>query len=149
MKKWLAALVIGIMAVVLAVIGTLYILNINKLEDTRSQVAELQEELNTVRDPAHFASLEALQDWLNTDDTNVAYASSRAVERAYILQVRALRYGYILPAYHEIDESVLYFYNMAYISGKLYRVSPSNDTISQISEIKSIEPIASHPLPLE
>jgi septal ring factor EnvC (AmiA/AmiB activator) len=57
----------------------------------------LTTELKTVKSPRHFATLQEFTDWVRADDTNIVYANITAEERSYILQVRAIRDGYLFP----------------------------------------------------
>ncbi len=60
----------------------------------------LSAELAKVKYPRHFQTLGELTDWLRADDTdtNAKYASETVTNRAFILQVRAVMDGYLLPA---------------------------------------------------
>jgi hypothetical protein len=114
-----------------------------------AQVATLSEELQTVKDPRHFTSLQELISWLAQDDTDTAYAGRTATELVLILQVRALRDGYLLPANMEDvdgDYNVDIVGNIAYIGGNGYVVVPGTDDV--VEWFRNIPPIPSHPLPL-
>jgi len=108
----------------------------------------LATDLKTVQDPRHFSSLSELVDWLDADDTDTAYADADIDERAFILQVRALRDGYLLPAviyWDEVNNDGNYYYNIAVIGDKVYGVlSGYDDTWTDTYT----DPIPSHPLPL-
>lgn len=110
--------------------------------------SSLSEELRMVKDPKHFASLQELVDWVDQDDTDTAYASKSLTEKAFILQVRALRDGYLLPAHFantDYDYYVEYAGNLAYIGDKIYHVDPASDDIFLWGYVN---PVPSHPLPL-
>ncbi len=112
------------------------------LADAEAQVATLSEELQTVKDPRHFTSLQELEAWLVQDDTDTAYPFISTAELAFILQVRALRDGYLLPADVYPDG---FGYNWAYIGSDIYVIFPEDDSIIWWD---IMEPVPSHPLPL-
>ena len=119
-----------------------------ELADAEAQVATLAEELQTVKDPRHFASLQELEAWLAQDDTDTAYPFAGPFEQAFILQVRALRDGYLLPVYFEdldYDFLVEMSGNFAYIGDEIYYVDPAVDFIVLWA---FVDAIPSHPLPL-
>ena len=105
----------------------------------------LTAELKKIKDPRHFSSVTELKDWLQKDDTNTKYASMEAVQRSFILQIRALRDGFLLPASFYYYNNVLYVINMSTIGNELYSVSSYNDTILLWDHVNA-QP--SHPEPL-
>ncbi len=112
----------------------------------------LSEELEKVKDPRHFETLAELQAWLAQDDTNtrVRWQSMPPNELVYVLQVRALRDGYILPAWFEdfdFDGVVDYVGNLAYIGEEIYYVWVDDD--STVAFAQMVPPIPPHPLPEE
>jgi hypothetical protein len=111
--------------------------------------ATLTEELEKVTDPRHFSTLSELVDWLDQDATDVLYGYEDLYELAFILQVSALRDGFILPAcFEDLDSD--YFIdnigNIAYIGDEIYMVWPEDDTVFVWAYVP---PIPSHPLPLD
>ncbi len=115
------------------------------LSTAQSTNSSLTATVKKVTDPKHFTSATELKDWLQKDDTNTKYATSGAAQRAFILQVRALRDGYLLPTgYYETSSGVI-FYNLAIIEGTCYVVLAANDSI--YADV-SIQPLPSHPEPL-
>lgn len=109
----------------------------------------LTDELKSIKDPGHFTSLSELVDWLDQDDTDWAYPSANSEELIFILQVNALRDGYILPAYFadpDDDYYVEYIGNLAYIGDEIYYVWAGDDTVFTWAYVT---PIPSHPLPLD
>ncbi len=119
-----------------------------ELADAEAQVATLAEELAKVKDPRHFTSLQELEAWLVQDDTDTAYPFAGPFEQAFILQVRALRDGYLLPAYFEdinYDFLVELSGNFAYIGDEIYYVDPAFDFVFLWA---FVDAIPSHPLPL-
>lgn len=133
--------------------------NINQLQADISQMQiELNQayedlddaisELSTIRSPRHFTSLSELQTWLANDDTDTRYSSETALNRAYILQVKALRDGYILPvSIHYPGDHTFYSYNTAFVNGNIYIVSSYNDSYYFYVN-PDIDP-PPYPLPLE
>lgn len=118
------------------------------LADAEAQVATLSEELQTVKDPRHFTSLQEMEAWLAQDDTDTAYPFAGLFEQAFILQVRALRDGYLLPAYFEdrdYDLLVELIGNFAYIGDEIYYIDPADDFVTLWA---FVDTIPSHPLPL-
>jgi predicted nucleic acid-binding Zn-ribbon protein len=119
------------------------------LTAAESQVSTLSEELGIVKDPRHFNSLTELRNWLEQDNTDTAYADESIYNYIYILQVRALRDGYLLPAHLE-DFDFDYVFdvagNLAHIGDGIYIVWPFEDTYDLW--FFAID-IPSHPLPLD
>jgi hypothetical protein len=122
----------------------------------------LSEELKKVKDPRHFESLEELEEWLSKDDTDKKYAEQlkdlsvarskfatlRArYEGAFVLQVKALRDGYILRAIVTEHQGEIRASNEAFIGDYIYSVSPIRDSVVLLGRLKW--PPSSHPLPLE
>jgi len=109
----------------------------------------LTDELRSIQDPRHFASLPELVDWLDQDDTDIIYAHKSLEELAFILQVAALRDGFLLPACFEDwegDYLVDNVGNLAYIGDEIFMVWPEDDTVFAWAYVA---PIPSHPLPLD
>jgi len=91
----------------------------------------LTNNLNAIRSPRHFNSLQELTQWLAADDTNTnpAYSSLRGLEKAYVLQVKAARDGYIISAYADWDSQYIYYGNTAVAGGVLYAIDPMTDAV--------------------
>ena len=106
----------------------------------------LTEELNTIKDPRHFNSLQELETWLENDDTNTAYSSLSAQAKAYVLQVKALRDGFILSACIDWDSKYIYSWNVAIVGDTVYSVNAATDKISAGPSFSDALPL--HPLPL-
>ena len=105
--------------------------------------SSLTADLKKVRSPRHFSSLQELTDWITKDDTNTKYASERPSQIGFILQVRALRDGYLLPVALYVEGTTIWVGNRAVIGDGLYAVSPSSDSITKIS---TTQPLPSQPL---
>jgi TolA-binding protein len=90
--------------------------------------------LTKVENPRHFNSVQELTDWLAKDDTNTnpAYSSLSTAAKAYVLQVKALRSGYLLPAFLVLDSTGTYILaaNLAVVGANIYLVDPSSDATS-------------------
>ncbi|MCL0090660.1 hypothetical protein M1O13_01480 [Dehalococcoidia bacterium] len=121
-----------------------------KIEDLQADLSTqrninlaLSEELKTVTYPRHFESLAELVDWLQEDDTDTKYEDKSGAQKAYILQVRALRDGYLLPAMVYEDGLGA---NLAVIEDELWLVNPVDD---HFEFGWYIEPLPSHPLCLD
>ncbi|RJO60970.1 MAG: hypothetical protein C4542_07505 [Dehalococcoidia bacterium] len=104
--------------------------------------------LKQVQDPRHFNTLAELQTWLAKDDTNTnpAYTASSSYAKAFILQVKALRDGYLLPACLDWDATYIYSWNAAVVGGVAVSVNASTDVITTGPTFGSPPP--SHPLPM-
>jgi peptidoglycan hydrolase CwlO-like protein len=109
-----------------------------------SQAASLKK----VQDPRHFDTLAELTAWLANDDTNTnpAYASLSSYSKAFILQVKALRDGYLLPACLDWDANYIYTWNVALVGGTIYSIDPSTDVLTKGPAFSNPPP--SHPLPM-
>lgn len=118
----------------------------NALEAQQDVNSALAEEMKTVRDPAHFESLAKLTDWLYQDDTDEIYGHEDPLIVACILQVRALRDGYLLPVDIDVVDGNNYISNCVVIGDSIYWVDAASDDIDWANYV---EPIPSHPLPLE
>ncbi len=122
--------------------------NLNKanadLAAAQAANVSLTNNLNTIRSPRHFNSQQELTQWLAADDTNTnpAYSSLRGLEKAYVLQVKALRDGYIIAAYADWDNQYIYYGATAIAGGVLYSVDPVTDTvITGPSFLTSLRPL--------
>jgi|TARA_Y100000294_G_C8522159_1_gene323353 hypothetical protein len=116
-------------------------------------ISRLSDELNFVKDPRNFKSLEELEDWLAEDDTdsNLRYDEIPSTEIAFILQIKALRSGYLLPAWFEdfdMDGALDYVGNLAYIGTEIYYIWAEDDIIF-LMITTDVPLIADHPLPLD
>ena len=88
-------------------------------------------DLKKVSSPRHFYSIEELRDWLARDDTNTnpAYASLGLADKAFILQVKALRDGYILSTAIDADAQHIYSWNIAIVGPSIYVVIADTDEV--------------------
>jgi uncharacterized phage infection (PIP) family protein YhgE len=105
--------------------------------------------LRTIQYPRHFNSTVELTTFLAQDDTNTnpAYSGATPGTRAFILEIKALRAGFLLPAQFWWDSSyTIYSENIALVGASLYEVSPSTDAISY--GITFVTPPPSYPIPL-
>lgn len=118
----------------------------NALTAQQDANSALAEEMKTVKDPEHFESLAELTDWLYQDDTDEIYGYEDPLIVAYILQVRALRDGYLLPVDIDVVDGNNYISNCVVIGDSIYWVDAASDDIDWANYV---EPIPSHPLPLE
>ena len=85
--------------------------------------------LKKVQDPQFFNTLADLTAWLAKDDTNInpAYAAYGSITKAYILQIKALRDGYLIGAYGSWDGSGLYYDNTTIAGGVIVDVNVLTD----------------------
>ncbi len=107
----------------------------------------LSEEVKKVKDPRHFASTQELADWLQKDTTDEEWTLDDHTNYCYILQVRALRDGFLLPVSYEYFDEELYPYNIAVIGTEVYYVSVEDDYTIEVYFLYKALP--SHPLPLD
>lgn len=116
--------------------------------ESESEIAELKADIEKLIVPRHFASLEELTAWLSQDDTdtNPVYAPLGLAEKAFILEVKALRDGYLLPASIDADSQHIYSWNIAVIGPSIYVVTASTDAVLFLANF-DIAP-AQQPLPL-
>lgn len=102
----------------------------SQLEVQNEVNSALTTELNKIKNPRHFSSVQELADWLYEDDTDTKFKQAAANQMFFILQIRALRDGYLLPAYmQDCDEDYLVETggNLAYIGDEIYYVWPGDD----------------------
>lgn len=123
---------------------------INKL---REEIATLQEnnssltdELKNIMYPRHFQSVNELKEWLRQDDTDTKYADEDWGNLCCILQVKALRDGYLLPVNSRSEKDTVIMANRAYIGGEMYTVWADTDYV-EYHDYADFLP--SRPLPLE
>ncbi|MBT9141475.1 MAG: Peptidyl-prolyl cis-trans isomerase B [Dehalococcoidia bacterium] len=103
----------------------------------------LSEELEKVKYPRHFESLAELTDWLYKDDTDTKYADEDIANLSFILQVRALRDGYLLPVRLFVEGEDVYVVNNAVVGDSIYLVWADDDHIEWYTYVA---PIPSRPL---
>ncbi len=161
MNKWIAIPVIATLAVGIIVGGYFLLQQNNKLTEAESEIVALEgnvsaqrninssltEELKTVKDPRHFESVTELVGWLDQDDTDTKYKDGSDAQIAFILQVRALRDGYLLPAIPLRVNNTPTWRNMAIIGDGVYWINALDDNTRRRSF--NVDPIPSHPLPLD
>ena len=123
----------------------------NLQADVRTQQtinSSLSDELEIVKDPRHFASMQELTDYLHEDDTDTKYEGEDFTIISYIRQVRALRDGYLLPVSLFESGGDLWVYNTAVIdSDEVYAVGAWDDETMLLGYLGTSIP--SHPLPLD
>jgi hypothetical protein len=88
--------------------------------------------------PRHFSSLEELQSWLASDDTNQMQYSGgefNCINFALMLQERALADGYILST--EVLPVGAHWVNTAVIGDRIYLIEPQDDGIILEQSINS------------
>jgi len=105
--------------------------------------------LRTVQYPRHFNSLTELTTFLAQDDTNTnpAYSGATSSTRAFILEIKAQRAGFLLPAQIWWDSSYIYSDNIALVGASIYTVNPSTDAISYQIYYVTTPPLYPIPLP--
>ena len=118
------------------------------IEELTADNAALSEDLNMVKDARHFNSLDELETWLENDDTdtNDDYSSLTPSARAYVLQVKALRDGYLISACIDWDSNYIYSWNVAVIGKAVYSINAETDVITAGPSFYDELPL--HPLPL-
>ena len=116
----------------------------SELNSEKARTTSLQGELNTVMYPRHFNSVQELADWLQQDDTDTQYADKRPAVWSYILQVRALQDGYLLPVSVYVEGQSTYWSNCAVIGGEIYWVYADDDSFYWFAYVS---PIPTYPIP--
>ena len=88
-------------------------------------------ELTKIKNPRHFYTIEELRAWLEQDDTNTNpnYETLGLADKAFILQVKALRDGYLLPAAIDADSDHIYSWNIAVVGAGIYVVTADTDEV--------------------
>jgi hypothetical protein len=132
-KRWVSITFIVVLVLALLASLVLYFVESGSLKKANATIASDEAYIKAVRYPSHFKTLDDLNKWLLEDDVNTKYATIPAVDRAYVLEIRAAQDGYMLPAFFEqdkTDSTKLYFLNMANIAGKLYVVNSANDSVT-------------------
>jgi predicted nucleic acid-binding Zn-ribbon protein len=128
----------------------------DNLANANSEISELEDdvlalegtntslsaELNTMKDPRHFTSITELADWLQKDDTDTRYRTRTNAEKALILQVRALRDGYIISAFVVPNGEGI---GLVVIGDEYWAINPEDDDVEFVAYV---DPLPSHPLPL-
>jgi len=100
---------------------------------------------NKVIAPRHFNSLSELTTWLAADDTDTRYSTLGAADIAFILQVRALRDGFLLPVGIDWDADYIYTRNTSVIGDTIYLVGARTDQVIKGAIFSN--PPMSQPLP--
>jgi hypothetical protein len=101
--------------------------------------------LRTVQYPRHFNSLTELTIFLAQDDTNTNPAYS-GVTKAYVLEIKAQRAGFLLPAQIWWDSSYIYSDNIALVGASIYTVNPNTDAVTY--QVAFATAPSSYPIPL-
>ncbi len=117
------------------------------LASAEAQVSSLSAELAIVQAPRHFTSLQELNNWLVQDDTDTAYTNSTDFQLAFILQVRALRDGYLLPVNmedYDEDYNIDIGGNIAYIGDTGYLIFAADDFV--IEWFRDVFPYPTYPI---
>lgn len=110
------------------------------LAGARNTLRAQKEELKKVKYPRHFQSVTELAEWLRKDDTDIKYKDEEITNMSFILQVRALWGGYLLPVSLFEVEGSIYVINTAVIGDSIYWVWVEDDYIEWFAYI--------HPQPL-
>ena len=115
-------------------------------EEQQTTNTALTEELNKIKNPKLFSSQSELADWLFKDKTDTIAADYDPLHQAYVLQIAALRDGYILPADVDITDGDLLISNSAIIQDEFLWVYAWDDDIVFATYI---DPIPMSPYPTE
>ena len=122
----------------------------DEMEDLQADVttqqqlnSSLSEELKKIQYPRHFKSVQELTDWLHEDETDTEYAHESDSQMCYILMVKALRDGYLLPVSVYEEGDYIYACNSAVIGDTVYDVWPWDDSSTFFGYVY---PVPSYPL---
>ena len=103
----------------------------NQLTARDSELLSIKQQLKQTEGEArHFSSLEELEAWLATDDTDqIEYSGDKfnCIDFALMLQEHALADGYILST--EVLPVAAHWVNVAVIDDRIYIVEPQDDRI--------------------
>ena len=116
------------------------------LEEQKTTNTALTEELNKITNPKLFNSQSELADWLFKDKTDTMAADYDPLHQAYVLQIAALRDGYILPADVDITDDDLLISNSAMIQDEFLWVYAWDDDIIFATYT---DPMPTYPYPIE
>lgn len=118
-----------------------------ELAALKTSTAASLAELTKIKSPHHFYTIEELRDWLERDDTNTnpEYGLLGPADKAFILQVKALRDGFLLPAAVDADTEHIYSWNIAVIGPSIYVVTAETDEATLLANFEM--PPAQRPLP--
>ena len=94
-------------------------------------IASQTASLTKMKSPRFFNTTSELTTWLAQDDTNTnpAYAAYNGTTKSYILQIKALRDGYIIAAFCDWDNSYIYYGNTTMAGGVMVAISTTTDGI--------------------
>ena len=116
-----------------------------KVESLDSRISTLQQsntslsnELNKVLNPRFFSSQQELADWLYEDKTDTEYSDYEFMEKSYILMIRALRDGYLLPVDCDVERDYIYISNATIIGDEYNWVFASDDSVTFVSYVDPI-----------
>ncbi len=117
------------------------------LQALTSKNQALIDELTKIKYPRHFNSLTELTNWLQKDDTNTnsRYANLTILEKGYILEVRALMDGYLLPVRMPMGGTTDYIVNTAVIGDTIYGIRVTDDYVDRWG---SVQALPAHPIPV-
>lgn len=123
---------------------------VDKLQEEIATLQEnnssLNDELKKIMYPRHFQSVTELKEWLRQDDTNTKYADEDWGNLCFILQVKALRDGYLLPVFSYSGEDAVIVGNRAHIGDEIYTIWADEDYVEYYDYAEFL-PL--RPLPLE
>jgi len=115
------------------------------LISAESEVAALEDQVSALRSPRHFKTITELTDWLAQDDTDTAYPGKSSAELAFILQVKALRDGYLVSGMKD-------YYGTGWAAGVVgnaqYALIPTEGEV-YTGDIAEPVNMPLYPLPLE
>ena len=88
--------------------------------------------LKAVQSPRFFTSPAELTAFLAQDDTNTnpVYSGYTGTVKAFILQIQALRAGYLIAASIEWDSQYFYYGDVTNVGGVMYLINPLTDAIT-------------------
>ncbi len=108
-------------------------MNLKTQQDNNSA---LSAELQKIKYPKHFTLLSELTDWLQKDDTNTKYSGITPMERAFILEAKAVQDGYLLPVRLPMGGTTQYVYNTAILNDVIYNVRATDDFVETWGQIQ-------------
>jgi len=118
------------------------------LDKANADLALANTSLKKVQDPRTFNTIQELTTWLQKDDTNTnsQYASYTLLQKAYMLQIKASRDGFLLTVWMDTDGAYFYVLCEAIIGNSMYDIDVATDQTTLY--MSGFTPMPSHPLPL-
>ncbi len=117
--------------------------DVSTLKDLNSTLSQEQKK---IKYPRHFANQAELTAWLQKDDTNTKYGAVSALQRAFVLQARAIQDGYLLQVRMPDLGRTDFVMNVAIIGDTIYYITSSDDSVEKQGVLQVVP---AYPIPPE